>query len=219
MMKAFLACLLVTLAVGQTTNICLPNVFQWRTSEEWLGFNRRTGGYELSSNWFDYNQQKFKSLTFRYVGTEQYFTEVLVWGKSNKMWIVQGKQGGGTITCTEHSVSMPPSTPCLLPNAHHRGHWYIAGDVRVQVWNQNGTRDNVQYYQEISIAEGNNAPVVMRSAEQHGNMTFTIFYDYTINVSPSSFNIPTLCPGSLLKGADMAKKDIAKIFPHLRFAQ
>jgi len=214
-MKAVILSLLVALAVGE--QVCLPMVFQFKQTQDWLGFNRRTGGFEMGSNYYDYNNQQYKMVSVNYVGNDQYFTEFVIHAKDKKMWVIQGKKGGGTITCTEHSTNFPPMTPCLLNSAKKVGSWYIAGDVKVDVFSQNGTNGNDAWYQDISIGHHNEAPVVMREVDQNGNSTFTIFYDYTINVSPNEFKKPSLCANSPLIGATKTKKDIAKVMRIARF--
>jgi hypothetical protein len=196
-MKALCLLALVGFVVGQTA-VCFPDRFTFKVSQEFSGFSNNPG-FEFVEEFYDYRHSEFRYVTDFWFENQQFFRDTLILGRLGKMFVVEGKKGGGSITCKETSAVFPSRMPCLLQNATIGGTLFVAGDVATQIFHESFWNEatKAQQYQEIGLTVGENAPIYQRDFFQNATHVITgvsLFFDYSINFPETHFIIPSICP-------------------------
>jgi len=192
--KIAVACCLAAVVFGQGQQVCLPSVFQWQRSQN---FNGNYNGFDLTQEFFDNPQRLYRSVRQTWVNNTQYFYETIVYGGQGKMWQIEGKQSGGSVTCTYHTGLFPTPSPCLLANATvDPNPLFVAGSIPVLNYNENWWIRNITVFQNIGLVQGTNTPVFSREAYSNHEWTLEMYYNFNVNVNQGDFAVPSFCPQS-----------------------
>jgi len=217
-MKFALVVLALCLGVAFADPVCLPSVFTWVRSQQFAQFaNNGTGGFDVTEEYFDNNLGNYRTKEVAYVGPNntQVFFDMLIIGASRKMYVLEGVQGSGSVTCNVSSINPPSPQPCLLNNATIVGSFFIAGDVFVQIWAESFSEpSNNVTYQEISLTAEDNIPIASREYSPSQGASQELYFNYNLNLPSDAWTIPSICAQSAQVVEPMPKEALKKRFSH-----
>jgi len=193
MLKVAVFCCLAALAFGQQQPICLPPTFQWQRSQN---FNGNYNGFDLSSEFYSTPTRQYRTVRQTFVNGTQYFFEVIVFAGQGKMWQIEGKTGGGAISCTYHTGMFPMPAPCLLPNATYQDTVFVAASTPVQIYFESQWFRNITVYQEIGLVQNLGIPVWSREAFSNNEFSLEMYYNFASELPSDAFVVPNFCPTS-----------------------
>jgi len=211
--KIAVACCLAAVVFGQGQQVCLPPTFQWQRSQN---FNGNFNGFDLTQEWFDNPQRLYRTNRQTWVNGTQYFFETIVYGGQGKMWQLEGKQSGGSITCTYHTGMFPTPNPCLLANATVSPNpVFVGGDVPVLIYGENWMNRNITIYQEIGLVQAENIPVWSREAYSNHEWSQEMYFNWNINVNQGDFIVPSFCPQNEPSTAKIPLETFQQMWPQV----
>jgi len=190
-----LVCLSCALA---STSVCLPAQFNFQRSGEFNGFNNNAAGWANVQEYYDYTGQRFHAVTQVFNNQTEFRDEVIILAPIKTMYTIRSQQGGGSVNCTKSTGEFTVPSPCLLNNATQQQPVFIAGDVLANVYFETGWdfHAKAQFYAELSLAAGNNAPVARRVFVNGTCSFYDLYYNYQVGNPSYAFQIPPFCPSA-----------------------
>jgi len=187
-----LLCLSCALA---STSVCLPPQFNFERSGEFNGFNNN-GGWANVQEYYDYTGQRFHSIVQVFSNQTEFRDEVLILAPIGTAYFIRSQTHGGSVNCTKQTGTFTVPSPCLLNNATQQQPIFIAGDVLANVYFESGWDPvrKAQYYAELSLAAGNNAPVARRVFVNGTGSFYDLYFNYNIGNPNYAFLVPSFCP-------------------------
>lgn len=197
-MKLAVAVTLICLSCAlASTSVCLPPQFNFERSGEFNGFVNHNGGWANIQEYYDYTGQRFHSINQVFTSNNTEFRdEVIILAPINTAYFIRSQQGGGSVNCTKQTGTFTVPSPCLLNNATQQQPIFIAGDVLANVYFESGWDPvrKAQYYAELSLSAGNNAPVARRVFVNGTGSFFDLYYNFNVGNPNYAFLVPAFCP-------------------------
>jgi len=198
-MKLAVSVTLVCLScVFGSISVCLPAQFQFQRSGEFNGFNNNHTGWANIEEIYDYTGQRFRAVTQVFNNQTQFFDEIIILAPLKTMYTIRTQTGSGNVSCVKATGEFTVPSPCLLNNATQQQPVFIGGDVLANVYFESGWdfHAKAQFYAELSLAAGNNAPVARRVFVNGTGSFYDLYYNYQVGFPPNAFNVPSFCPSS-----------------------
>eukprot|EP00998_Keelungia_sp_KM082_P007525 NODE_3721_length_859_cov_344.549180_g3698_i0.p2 GENE.NODE_3721_length_859_cov_344.549180_g3698_i0~~NODE_3721_length_859_cov_344.549180_g3698_i0.p2 ORF type:complete len:237 (-),score=62.48 NODE_3721_length_859_cov_344.549180_g3698_i0:76-786(-) len=198
---------------------CLPNEFEFVAYGEFREQeDDKPPGFLSVQEWYNFAEQRVRIRQLVHIGSTDYLYDAIILADKHVQYVITGKSGGGMLQCKKEGFSFHLRQPCLLQNATLRHHAYVAGSELMGFWDEQFQNNGDQEFQQVCMTQNTHVPYASWTAvkdHSSGDWTFVEekYYNFTVEVDPYTWHIPSICPQDSEVSRDLTKEDIKADYP------